>query len=94
MTGAGLERIRARWLAASKASIRVKIGNELLTVSRDDGTLQFLKSTGGLTTPAATPSPWTDLVGLVWDRGTASGSATVFHEWVEIDRWESAFIQD
>ena len=94
MTGTGLERIRVRWLAATKAALRVKIGSELNTVSRDDATLLFLKSTGGLTTPAATPTPWSDMVGLVWDRGTASGSATPFHEFVEIDRIESAFIQD
>jgi hypothetical protein len=94
MTGTGFERIRVRWLAAPTAGLRAVIGDELVLVNRDDPTLFFLKSTGGLTTPAATVSPWTDMVGIVWDRGTDPGSATPRHEFVEIDRIVAAFIKD
>jgi hypothetical protein len=100
MTANGLEVIRARWLAASKAAFRVVIGNETIEVARDGAyNLKIVQATGSppvgtQAAPALSPAPWTAVVGIVFDRGPDTGGGTVRREFVEIDRIASAWIDE
>lgn len=77
MTASLLEIARARFLAASAASVVIGLGPTTVRISRE--AVLLVRPGSAPQAPAATTPPWTDIQGVVALGGQATGASVVTH---------------